>query len=76
MVVVLVVDGLQERAAVASPKERSKLVPTLIVTLTVVISGPDRQVTLPLFAVLPPMVLLRVVAVLWPSMCVLHVALV
>lgn len=76
MAVVLVLGGLQERAAVASPKEGSKLVPTLVVTCSVLFSGPDRQVEFPLFAVLPPMVLLRVAAVLWPSMGVLHVALV
>jgi len=76
MAVVLVLDGLQERAAVASSKEGSKLVPTLVVTCTVSVSGPARQVALLLFAVLPPMVLLRVAAVLWPSIGVLQVALV
>ena len=75
MAVVLVLDGLQERAAVASSKE-GKLVPTLVVTCTVSVSGPARQVALLLFAVLPPMVLLRVAAVLWPSIGVLQVALV
>ena len=52
-VALVVVAGLQERAAVASRKEGSKLVPTLVVTCTVLISGPGRQVALPLFAVLP-----------------------
>jgi hypothetical protein len=72
----LVSGGLQERAAVASPKEGSKLVPTLVVTCTVLIFGPGRQVALLLFAVLPPMVLLRVAAILWPSIGALQVALV
>ena len=72
----LAMGGLQEIAAVASPKVGSKLVPTLFVTCTALVSGPDRQVAFPLFAVLPPMVLLRVAAVLCPSMGVLHVALV
>ena len=72
---VLVADGLQEIAAVASLKEGSKLVPKLFVTCTVLVSGPDHQVAFPLFAVLPPMVLLRVAAVLCPAIGVLHVAL-
>jgi hypothetical protein len=71
-VALVVVAGQQERAAVASPK----LVPTLVVTCTVLVSGPTRQVVLLLFAVLPPMVLLRVAAVLWSSIGALQVALV
>jgi hypothetical protein len=76
-VALVLVAGLQERAAVASLKEGSKLVPTLlVVTCTVLVSCPARHVVLLLFAVLPPMVLLRVAAVLWPSIGALQVALV
>ncbi len=67
--------GLQERAAEASGEGvLYKIGPSLLATHTV--SRPEPQVAVGLFAVLPPIVLLRVALSLWPSALFVHVALV